>query len=307
MGAFDPGAEPDRGVTATTMSDDFDTAIAQLQRDWVGRTYQVEDVVGLSMVKRIAGMLDFDLDQFRLGTPLPPHWFTMFCAEPFRHSLIGPDGHPQKGVFLPPIPLPRRMGAGRRVRIPGELKVGDPLVKTAEVAAIIPKQGRTGRMAVLTMRHSFHRNGELMAVDEFDAVYREAVPPGTKTAATPPNPAPTNGAWSEQKLLDPPLIWRYSAVTWNAHRIHYDADYARQEEGYPGVVHNGGLTTQLVLDAAVRHGKGRLVGFNARMQRPFFAGDTVTIAGTALQDGKAMAWAQDAGGALCVPVELEFA
>ncbi len=282
------------------------TLDAELQ-SWVGRTRIVEDEISPGAVRRIAGMLDLDPDRFRRGDPLPPHWFTMFFPDVARQSDIGPDGHPKPGVFLPPIPLPRRMGAGRRVRIPGVLRVGDVATKTAEVAAILPKQARTGFITVLTMRHTIRRGEEVIAVDEFDAIYREAVKPGEASAVAPPQPAPADPAWREDKLLDPPLVFRYSAVTWNAHRIHYDADYARQVEGYPNTVQNGGLTMQLVLDAAVKHTPGRLTGFTARLTRPLYVGDTVTLAGHALKDGKVAAWAQDRDGHLCAQLELEFA
>ena len=129
---------------------EFDAAIAALA-PWVGRTRIVEDEIGLSSARRIAGMLDMDPASITQGMALPPHWFSMFFPDIARQSDIGPDGHPNKGVFLPPIPLPRRMGAGRRVTIKGNLVVGEPAIKKAEVAAIVPKHGRTGRMAVLTM------------------------------------------------------------------------------------------------------------------------------------------------------------
>ena len=128
---------------------EFDAAIAALS-PWVGRTRIVEDEIGLSSARRIAGMLDMDSASITQGMALPPHWFSMFFPDIAKQSDIGPDGHPHKGVFLPPIPLPRRMGAGRRVTINGQLVVGEPAIKKAEVAAIIPKHGRTGRMAVLT-------------------------------------------------------------------------------------------------------------------------------------------------------------
>jgi 3-methylfumaryl-CoA hydratase len=282
-------------------------ALSPELQSWVGRTRIVEDEISLTAVRRIAGMLDLDPEGFQRGTVLPPHWFTMFFADIARHSDIGPDGHPKPGTFLPPIPLPRRMGAGRRVRIPGLLRVGDTATKTAEVAAILPKQARTGFITVLTMRHTIRRGEEVIAVDEFDAIYREAVKPGERSAVAPPQPAPADPAWREEWQLDPPLVFRYSAVTWNAHRIHYDADYSRQVEGYPNTVQNGGLTMQLLLDAAVKHTPGRLTGFSARLTRPLYVGETVTLAGQGPRDGKSLAWAADRDGNLCAQLDLEFA
>jgi 3-methylfumaryl-CoA hydratase len=276
-------------------------------QSWVGRTRMVEEDISLGAVRRIAGMLDFDPESFKRGDVLPPHWFTLFCNETPRQSDIGTDGHPKPGVVLPPIPLPRRMGAGRRVSIPGVLRIGDVAVKTAEVAAIVPKQARTGFITVLTMRHTLRVADAVVAVDEFDAVYREAVKPGEKSTVAPPAPAPTDAAWKVEKHLSSPLVFRYSAVTWNAHRIHYDADYSRAEEGYPNTVQNGGLTMQLLLDAAVAHTPGRLTGFSARLTRPIYVGDTITLAGQAPQGGKVNAWVQDRDGNLCAQLDCEFA
>ncbi|RAI56917.1 MaoC/PaaZ C-terminal domain-containing protein [Roseicella frigidaeris] len=273
---------------------------------WVGRSRVVEEDVGLAAVRRIAGMLDLDPAGFRNGDPLPPHWFTLFFADAARQSEIGPDGHPQPGVVLPPIPLPRRMGAGRRVVIHECLRVGDTASKTAEVAAILPKQARTGFITVLTMRHTIRRGTDLIAVDEFDAIYREAVKPGETSGTGAPLPAPAGAAWRVEKHLSPTLVFRYSAITWNAHRIHYDADYARQEEGYPATVQNGGLTMQLLLDAAIAHTAGRLAGFTARLTRPIYVGDTVALCGTAPQDGKVTAWVEDRDGHLCAQLDCSF-
>lgn len=276
-------------------------------QSWVGRTRTVEETITLGTVRKIAGMLDIDPDGFRKGDALPPHWFTMFFADATRQSDIGPDGHPRPGVILPPIPLPRRMGAGRRVEMPGTLHVGDTATRTAEVAAIVPKQARTGFITVLTMRHTIRRGAEVIATEEFDAIYREAVKPGEKSATSAPTPAPQDAAWSVEKHLSAPLVFRYSAITWNAHRIHYDADYTREVEGYPNTVQNGGLTMQLMLDAAVRHTPGRLAAFTARLTRPIYVGDTVSFRGRAPDgEGKVLAWVQDKDGFLCGEAECRF-
>jgi 3-methylfumaryl-CoA hydratase len=284
----------------------FEAAIAALQ-PWVGRERIVEDEIGLSAARRIAAMLDIDPATLKQGDALPPHWFTMFFPDIARQSDIGPDGHPQKGVFLPPIPLPRRMGAGRRVTIHDALRIGTPATKRAIVAQVAPRIGRTGRMAVLTMRHVIETAGRTIAIDEFDALYREAPPPGQASPTSPPQPAPTHGVYADRVPLSAALVFRYSAVTWNAHRIHYDADYARSEEGYPATVQNGGLTMQLLLDAALKRAPGRLAGFTARLARPLWVGDTVTLCGAAPQDGKMACWAADKDGHLCATMELDLA
>ncbi len=276
-------------------------------QSWVGRTRVLEEDITPATVRRVAGMLDLDPDSFRRGDPLPPHWCNMFFSDPTRQFDVGPDGHPNPGVILPPIPLPRRMGAGRRVTLPGTLRVGDTATRTAEVVAILPKQARTGFITVLTMRHTFRRGEEVVAVEDFDAIYREAVKPGEKSATAEPVRAPSDPAWRVEKHLSSVLVFRYSAVTWNAHRIHYDADYARQEEGYSNTVQNGGLTMQLALDAVVKHTPGRLIAYSARLTRPIYVGDTITLAGHASQGGKVSAWVQDRDGYLCGQVDCELA
>ena len=287
---------------------DFATAIEQVRQDWLGRVRVIEDDVSPSMLRRIAAMLDLDPAAFPRGTPLPTHWVSLFAQESARQGDIGVDGHPNPGVTLPPIPLPRRMGAGRRVSLPGALRVGDALVKRTEVAAIAPKQARTGTICVLTMRHTYEVGGQTIAVDEFDAIYREAVAPGAPSPVNLGTPAPGDGAWSRAMQVSNALVFRYSAVTWNAHRIHYDADYARGEEGYPALVQNGGLTMQLLLDAAVKAvPRLRLGGYTARLTRPIYVGARITLAGSAVQDGRMRAWVADADGKLCAEMELEFA
>lgn len=275
-------------------------------RSWIGRTRVLEEDVGLGMTRRIAAMLDLDPTGFRPGDELPSHWFAMYFTEAARQSDLGPDGHPAPGVLLPPIALPRRMGAGRRVTLHGSMRVGEMLSKTIEVAAIEPKQARTGFITVLTMRHTIRRGDDVLAVDEFDAVYREAVRPGEKSTLNVPVPAPADPAWSVVRQLPSSLLFRYSAVTWNAHRIHYDADYTRDEEGYPDVVQNGGLTMQLLLDAVVGHTPGVLRGFTARLTRPIHVNETITLSGHAPVDGVVRAWIANAQGALCGQVEASF-
>ena len=237
-------------------------------RPWIGRVRTVEDDIGLMAVRRAAGTFDMDPASFSRGSELPPHWFGLFFAETVRQHDIGPDGHPNKGIVLPPIPMPRRMGAGRRVKITGRLRAGEPALKKAEVANIVPKTGRSGDIFVLTMRHTIEQHGKTLAVDEFDAIYRPAVPPGQKTTATVPTQARTDHAWSDETTLSNALNFRYSALTWNAHRIHYDGDYTRSEEGYPALVSNGGLSMHLMVDAALRHATGMLSSVTARLVHP---------------------------------------
>ena len=273
---------------------------------WIGRSRTDEEEITLPAVRRIAATFDRDPDQVAPGDALPRHWFGLFFADIPRQSATGPDGHARAGEFLPPIPLPRRMGAGRRVRTPGLLRVGDRAIRRTEVAAITPKTGRTGEMVLLTMRRTVEARGEVVAVEEFDALYREAVRPGASSATNPPVPALIDAAWADTVPLDPVKVFRYGAITWNAHRIHYDADYARGTEGYSGVVQNGGLTIHLMVDAALRRAQGPLKGFTARLARPMFVGDHMTLRGAGAAEGAMLVWAADKDGYVAAEMTLEF-
>jgi 3-methylfumaryl-CoA hydratase len=232
----------------------------------------------------------------------------MFCTLNAPQSQIGHDGHPRKGDFLPPIPLPRRMFVGRRVTFPSVLRVGDRVVKRSEVVSITQKTGRSGRLVFLCMRHTIEVDGQARVIDEVDAVYRDApagnasaVPDRTQEPILPPD-------WSESQPTDPVLSFRYSALSWNAHRIHYDAEYARNVEGYRTCVLNGALTLHLILEAALRRAGGRsLLSIKARMVKPLFVGDAVVLAGSALKGNTMAARAQDEAGVLAATVELRFA
>ena len=284
----------------------MDKAMEEL-RPWIGRVRAVEDDVGLMAVRRAAGTFDLDPESFRKGSELPPHWFSFVGVEAVRQGEIGPDGHAKKGIVLPPIPMPRRMGAGRRVKVMGRLRAGEPAVKKAEVVDIVPKTGRSGEIFVLTMRHSYEQAGKTVAIDEHDAIYRPAVPPGQKTTQTVAQQARSDHSWSDRTPLTNTLNFRYSSLTWNAHRIHYDGDYTRSEEGYPALVSNGGLSMHLMVDAALKHGKGTLTGYTARLVHPLWVGDFIEVRGEDQKDGKLKIWAADKNGVLCGEMDLEFA
>jgi 3-methylfumaryl-CoA hydratase len=258
-------------------------------------------------VRRVASTFDVDPDSIKRGDALPPHWFTVFFSETIVQGQLGLDGHANKGIVLPPIPMPRRMGAGRRVQIMSRLRAGVPAVKKAEVADIVPKSGRSGDIFVLTMRHTIEQEGRTIAIETFDAIYRPAVPAGQKTTATVATPARTDQKWNEITKLSNTLNFRYGAITWNAHRIHYDGDYTRGEEGYPAIVSNGGLSMHLMINAALRHGRGELTGFTARLIHPLWVGDLIDVRGEAPRDDKMKIWAANKDGVLCGEMDLEFA
>jgi 3-methylfumaryl-CoA hydratase len=269
---------------------------------WIGRSRSAEDEITRPALRRIAAMLD-RADEFSPGAPIPPHWYAMFFPDIAPQSGLGPDGHPRKGDFLPPVDLPRRMFAGRRVTFPGRLRVGDVSTRHTEITAITPKTGRSGRMVFVTLRHTITAGGAPAVIEEQDVVYREPASPGAPPPAA--TPAPADAAWRETVLPDTVLLFRYSAVTFNGHRIHYDTDYTRGVEGYPGLVVNGGLTL-LLLEAARRANGTDPTSVSVRNLRPLHAGHSVTLAGTP-RAADALAWAADAEGNLAVTAELGYA
>jgi 3-methylfumaryl-CoA hydratase len=272
--------------------------VSEELQGWIGRSRSQQDEITRPALLRIASLLDREIG-FADGDAIPPHWYAMFFAEIARQSALGPDGHPRRGDFLPPVALPRRMFAGRRVRFHAPLRVGDAAEKRSEITAITPKTGRSGAMVFVTIRHRISVGERLCVVEEQDVVYRAAAVPGA--AAPPPAPAPP-ALWQRQVMPSPTLLFRYSALTWNTHRIHYDADYTRGVEGYRALVVNGGLSLLLLLEAAIAERGRALAGLAVRNLRPIFADAPVTLAG----DG-ARAWVADADGALAVMAELEWA
>ena len=268
--------------------------------EWIGRSRTQEDEITRPALRRIAALLDRADQAFPTGSPIPPHWYAMFFPDIAPQSQLGPDGHPRRGDFLPPIDLPRRMFAGRRVAFPGTLRVGDLATKRSEIISISPKSGRSGAMVFVTVRHSISVGGLDAVIEEQDIVYREAAIAGL----APPAPtAPDNAAWSETTTPTTPLLFRYSSVTYNTHRIHYDADYARDAEGYPALVMNGGLTALLLVEAAIRRYGRPPAGLDIRNVSPLFVDRPVTLAGTALTDTAAI-WAANSEGGLAVSVRF---
>jgi 3-methylfumaryl-CoA hydratase len=269
---------------------------------WIGRSRSVSDTLAAPLVRRLAATLDAEMP----AGVVPSHWLPALLfddAQPTR--ALGPDGHPAKGEFLPPVPLPRRMLAGRRITFHAPARIGQEFSRTSTIEKIEEKQGRSGRLVFVTVRHATVGPDGPAMTEVQDIVYREAG--GGSTAPRAPEPMPPP-AWREARTPDTVLLFRYSAICFNGHRIHYDADYARDAEGYPALVVNGGLSTLLLLDAAVRNSGRAIAGFAARTVSPLFCGRPLALCGTAPDAaGQALLWAEDDAGAVALRVEVEFA
>jgi 3-methylfumaryl-CoA hydratase len=290
-------------------SDDFSA--------WVGRTERVEDPLCPTQARAAAALFDdasaepsaepsADLGaNLSEGTPLPPlwHWFYFLPRAP--QSMLDTDGHPQRGGFLPPIPYPRRMFAGSKLRFHQPLLIGRPAERHATIAGVSLKSGRTGPLAFVTVAIRFEQNGILCIEEEQQIVYRE---PGARVPppATVAWPALPPAAQSRLVTPDPRMLFRFSALTFNAHRIHYDRDYAAREEGYPGLVVHGPLTAMLLMHAARATVSKPLVGFSFRGQAPLF--DLAPFRLVVTPDGSELQLeAQRSDGQVALAARAEFA
>src|SRR5262245_59993954 len=266
-------------------------------REWIGQRESAVDHVTVPTVHRLAATLDLDYPMPKVGDPLPVGWYSTFFPRIVRHSQVGADGHPARGDFLPPVPLPRRMFAGRRTTFHGDLRVGDEVRSESVIQEVTPKTGRTGQMVFVTVKTEISSSRGLAVSEEQDIVYRAEPAPGTPPP--PPQPVPGKAVWSRIITPDSVMLLRYSGLTFNGHRIHYDYPYVTKTEGYPNLVMNGGLTTLLVYELARAHASGPVRYMVSRNVRPMFVVRPITFAGEPTPDGKkAKLWAADDTGAL---------
>ena len=238
------------------------------------------------------------LDREESGDTVPPLWHWLYFLPVAPLSDVGPDGHPKRGDFLPPVPLPRRMWAGGRLTFHAPLKVGEHARRTSTIANIEDKTGRSGRLVFVTVQHTIEVDGELKLEEEHDIVYRDAPQEG----ARPPQAAlaPEGETWSRTIDADAVMLFRYSALTFNGHRIHYDYPYVTEVEGYPGLIVHGPLIATLLVDLVRREQPDAMVqSFAFKALRPTFAGQAFTVCGKPSADGRIIdLWAKDHEGYL---------
>ena len=261
---------------------------------WVGRSETREDIATQAPLRGLAALLDHDA----VPDILPPlgHW--LYFLPDARQSAIGEDGHPRRdgAGLLPPVPLPRRMWAGSRIEFLAPIKVGAALTCVTTVDAIKPKRGASGDLLFVTLRHDIAAGGVPAIREEQDIVFREPAPaspaPQAPTPVAPAEPADVVRSVSP----DPVLLFRYSALTFNAHRIHYDRDYARDVEGYAGLVVHGPLIATLLMDHALRSAPDLAPRhFAFRAEAPLIDGAPFDLCLTRDDEGVRL-WARDAAG-----------
>jgi 3-methylfumaryl-CoA hydratase len=270
------------------------SASPQKLDDWLDKEMVAEDDITAFPLTAMAATLDRE----EHGDSVPPLWHWLYFLPTAPMSEVGSDGHPKRGGFLPPVPLPRRMWAGGRLTFHAPLKVGERATRTSTIANIEDKTGRSGRLVFVTVQHVIEAGGELKLEEEHDIVYRDEPQEG----ARPPQAqlAPEGETWRRTIDAGPVMLFRYSALTFNSHRIHYDYPYVTEVEGYPGLIVHGPLIATLLVDLVRREQPDAVLqSFAFKAVRPTFAGQALTVCGKPSADGKIIdLWAKDHEGYL---------
>jgi 3-methylfumaryl-CoA hydratase len=270
------------------MSEDFSA--------WIGKSEVVTDTLEPTRSNAMCAAVGVVTD-FKPGDPLPllHHWLYFWNVQP--PESLGTDGHPAKGGFLPPVPLPRRMWAGGRLRFKNPLCIGDEVTKTSTILKVQEKSGKSGQLVFVTVEHQLAVSGEVAIIEEQDLVYREAAAPGSIKGPSGEGPEP-QCTWHRTIFPDEVMLFRYSALTMNGHRIHYDLPYARDEEAYPALVVQGPFQATCLAAMAQRELGEPLKTFEFRGNAPAFAGTTLHVCGEASDNGVSV-WTEQ-GGAKCM-------
>ena len=275
-------------------------------KDWIGKTQTSEDLAAPFPARALIATLDENDPDPKTGDALPPLWHWLYFLEVARQSKLGPDGHAERGDFLPPVPLPRRMWAGSRFSFEGEpIRIGDTIKRSSTIKSVEPKSGSTGSMVFVTVQHTISGPRGLSLVEDHDIVYREAPKPGE--AARAPNPAPTDATWSRTIEATPPLLFRFSALTFNGHRIHYDQPYVTGTEGYPGLIVHGPLMGLVQIELARRSNPAKIPArFEFRALSPVFAGAPFSVSARHETDGTVSTWIANSTGGLAQQGKVVF-
>ena len=288
-------------MTTTASETDLDHL-----RTWVGRKESVEDEITAWPTKAMTATLDRSDPVPARGEPIPLGWHWYYFLEAMPASQLADDGHAKRGGFLPPVPLPRRMWAGGRFEFRRPLRMGESARRDSEIISVEPKRGKSGDLVFVTVRHTIVGSNEVTAIEEHDIVYREAAKPGEQQPAG--KPAPERSAWSRSLIGDPVLLFRYSALIFNAHRIHYDLPYVTAEEHYPGLIVHGPLQATLLLDLCRRHSERPVRSFDYRAMYPLFHTETFTVNGIPSADGSsAEVWTANEKGWTGMRAAVTFA
>lgn len=273
---------------------------------WIGNSETEEGYVSAYPADCFTATLDRDDPPFADGDALPPAWHYFYFHEIVKLSETGPDGHRARGRFMPPIPLPRRMWAGSKMTFASPIRIGEKVRKVITIADVTTKHGKTGALCfVTTTEEVFGADGRLTTREERSQVYRGLADPDAP--APPPRPAPAEAAWSRTVHPSAVMLFRYSALTMNSHRIHYDRDYVRDEEGYPGLLVHGPLTMTMMLDLFRREMPGATMKtLDLRAVSPVYDTMAFTVHGAPGEDGACKLWAMTGDGALAMQADVTY-
>jgi 3-methylfumaryl-CoA hydratase len=273
-------------------------------RSWIGKQETLHDHVTRFPIAALSATLDRDDPPPQAGDPLPPLWHWLYFLPTARQSILGPDGHPARGGFLPPVPLPRRMWAGGRFTFHHPLRVDEPITRVSTVQDVTVKQGRNGALCFVLVKHEISGANGVALIEEHDIVYRDM--PRPDEAPAEPKPARTDGEWRREIHPDDTMLFRYSALTFNSHRIHYDRRYVTQTEGYPGLVVHGPLIATLLIDLLRRHTPATVTSFRFRAVSPLFDIAPFSVHGATDTNTVAL-WARNPDGHLAMEAEAKIA
>lgn len=271
--------------------------------DWVGRRETKEDVVSPWPIKGLCATFDLSAPDLSIGSEIPLGWHWLYFLEAAPASELGVDGHPKRGGFLPPIELPRRMWAGGRIQFNRALRIGEVARKESEIISLESKSGRSGAMVFVVVRHTIYGSNEVVLVEEQDIVYRGAAKPGDVQAVG--KPADKTAKWQRSVNANSTLLFRFSALTFNGHRIHYDLPYATKEECYPELVVHGPLQAMLLLGECQRNMNKPLSKFRYRGVAPLFQPQAFTVNSLETEPGKLELWTADSQGRQCMTATAE--
>jgi 3-methylfumaryl-CoA hydratase len=264
-------------------------------RQWIGRTTEVSDIVTTQLTKGLRATLFQEIGEPKPGdaAPFTTHWCLGQAVYPM--SELGPDGHPTRGGFLPPVPLPRRMWAGGELEFIDALRVGDVAKRTSRISDVTMKTGSTGVLCFVSVQHEVTTSRGVAIRERQDIVYRDVSGTAQAAAAKSPPPPPV-AQHREIHVSDPVLLFRYSALTFNGHRIHYDRDYVTKVEGYPGLIFHGPLQASFIVELAAKlHGGQPPKKLSYRGVQPLFEGSAFSINANTSDNGMEL-WIANAEG-----------
>ena len=271
---------------------------------WIGRETFSQDLLSVRHARLMAATLGQDQEALVEGSALPPLWHWLYFLEGLPPAELGRDGHPARGGFLPPVPLPNRMWAGGTLEFLRPLRLGKPAEKRSRIQSVEHKQGRSGELVFVSVEHQVSQDGKPALRELHDIVYKEASRPGAVPAASP---APAESARSASYRPDSTQLFRYSALTFNGHRIHYDLDYCRQVEGYENLVIHGPLNATLLAQWAQDIAQQPLRRFVYRGVSPALLGQTLSLHGAAPRAGEPLkVWVELEGGAVSMQADAFF-